>query len=251
MDFWQTAAAIGLPGIIITAVVGFIVRRIEKRLDKEEAERKTQEEARRSFERYQLAALTATMALCEANALALQIPRAENGDLLYDSFEDLADKAGNGFKKLTYEEGYSVFAGSYAPVKKLGWSDLYTSMGITGITMGMTGEAAVNPQIPSVSLPFTMSHEMSHRMCIAHERDANFAAFLGCVFCDVSMLWNPVEGVAATTGLIPVAVMGVSALVMVVLGLAMRKWKWLGDYALPISLVLGMASAIPITAWLG
>jgi hypothetical protein len=30
----------------------------------------------------------------------------------------------------------------------------------------------------------------------------------------------------------------------------MRKWKWLGDYALPISLVLGMASAIPITAWL-
>ena len=77
------------------------------------------------------------------------------------------------------------------------------------------------------------------------------AAFLGFVFCDVGMLWNPVEGVAPTTGLIPVAVMGVAALVMVVLGLAMKKWKWLGDYALPISLVLGMISAIPITAWLG
>ena len=77
------------------------------------------------------------------------------------------------------------------------------------------------------------------------------AAFLGFVFCDVGMLWNPVEGIRATTGLIPVAVMGVSAAVMVVLGLAMRKWKWLGDYALPISLVLGMISAIPITAWLG
>ena len=77
------------------------------------------------------------------------------------------------------------------------------------------------------------------------------AAFLGFVFCDFSMLWNPVEGVAATTGLIPVCVMGVSALVMVVLGLAMKKWKWLGDYALPISLVLGMVAAIPITAWLG
>lgn len=79
MDFWQTVAAIGLPGIIITAVVGFIVRRIEKRLDKEEAERKAQEEARRSFERYQLAAQTATMALCEANALALQNGRC-NGE---------------------------------------------------------------------------------------------------------------------------------------------------------------------------
>ena len=77
------------------------------------------------------------------------------------------------------------------------------------------------------------------------------AAFLGFVFCDVGMLWNPVEGIRATTGLIPVAVMGVSALVMVILGLAMKKWKWLGDYALPISLVLGMISAIPITAWLG
>ena len=77
------------------------------------------------------------------------------------------------------------------------------------------------------------------------------AAFLGFVFCDFSMLWNPVEGIAPTTGLIPVCVMAVSALIMVILGLAMRKWKWLGDYALPISLVLGMASAIPITALLG
>ena len=77
------------------------------------------------------------------------------------------------------------------------------------------------------------------------------AAFLGFVFCDFSMLWNPAEGIAPTAGLIPVCVMGVSAAVMVVLGLAMKKWKWLVDYALPISLVLGMASAIPITAWLG
>ena len=40
---------------------------------------------------------------------------------------------------------------------------------------------------------------------------------------------------------------------MVACGLLMRKpkLKWLNDYALPISLVLGMASAIPITAWLG
>ena len=77
------------------------------------------------------------------------------------------------------------------------------------------------------------------------------AAFLGFVFCDFSMLWNPVEGIAPTAGLVPVAVMGVAALVMVVLGLAMKKYKWLGDYALPISLVLGMISAIPITALLG
>ena len=78
------------------------------------------------------------------------------------------------------------------------------------------------------------------------------AAFLGYVFCDFSRLWAPVEGYSATSGLIPVCVMAVSAVIMVVLGLLMRKprLKWLGDYALPISLILGMASAIPITAWL-
>ena len=36
----------------------------------------------------------------------------------------------------------------------------------------------MNPSAPDVSLPFTMCHEMAHRMCIAYERDANFAAFL-------------------------------------------------------------------------
>ena len=63
-------------------------------------------------------------------------------------------------------------------MKELGWSDMYTSMGITGFTCGITGEAAVNPNIPVVSQPFTMCHEMAHRMCIAKEGDANFAAFL-------------------------------------------------------------------------
>ena len=92
------------------------------------------------------------------------------------------------------------------------------------------------------------------------------AAFLGFVFCDVSRLWSAdangmvsvvKDGVetlyTATSGLIPVCIMGVSALVMVVCGLLIKlpKMKWLSEYALPISLILGMASAIPITAWLG
>lgn len=96
------------------------------------------------------------------------------------------------------------------------------------------------------------------------------AAFLGYVFCDVSRLWNPdvrfvtetvmengeeikqQVAVSATSGLIPVCVMAVSAVVMIICGLLMRKpkLKWLSEYALPISLVLGMASAIPITLWL-
>ena len=97
------------------------------------------------------------------------------------------------------------------------------------------------------------------------------SAFLGFVFCNVYMLWTPearfveqtvVENgveqqvqtpVSATYGLVPVCTMVVSALVMIVCGLLMKKpkLKWLSEYALPISLVLGMAAAIPLSAWLG
>ena len=98
------------------------------------------------------------------------------------------------------------------------------------------------------------------------------SAFVGFVFCDVSRLWtadanglvtvmqtNPETNVkeavhyTATSGMVPVCVMVVSALVMAICGLLMRKpkLKWLSEYALPISLILGMAAAIPLTAILG
>ena len=116
----------------------------------------------------------------KAMALAEQVKRNEKGNVDFAEFEELAEKAGEGFRILTYEKHYPVFAGSRLPVKKLGWADMYSSMGITGVTFGLTGEAAVNPQIPDVTIPFTMIHEMAHRMCIANERDANFTGFLAC-----------------------------------------------------------------------
>ncbi len=115
-----------------------------------------------------------------ANELSTQVPRNADGTPKYPTFAELADMAGEGFKTLTYDQYLAVFAGSTLPVKELGWADVYTSMGITGVTMPLTGEAAVNPQTPVVALPFTMCHEMAHRMCIAIERDANMAAFLAC-----------------------------------------------------------------------
>lgn len=74
------------------------------------------------------------------------------------------------------------------------------------------------------------------------------SAFVGFVFCDFSGVFK-----GETTGLIPVLVMAVSAVTMLIAGLLMKitKARWINDYALPISLIAGMASAIPITAWLG
>ena len=120
----------------------------------------------------------------KANELANTVDRNADGTPKFPDFDTLAAQAGNGFDSLVYEYTFPTFAGTNQAVKKLGWADLYTSMGITGVTMGLTGEAAVNPQIPAVSLPFTMAHEMCHRKCIASERDANFGAFLACMAND-------------------------------------------------------------------
>ena len=117
----------------------------------------------------------------KANFLAQQVKRDANGDVDFDDFETLAKAAENGFDNLVYRHSYPIFAGSTLPVKKLGWSGRYTAMGLPGVTMGRSGEAAVNPEIPAVSIPFTMCHEMAHRMSIANERDANFSGFLACM----------------------------------------------------------------------
>lgn len=103
------------------------------------------------------------------------------------------------------------------------------------------------------------------------------SAFLGYVFCNIDRLWKAVDGVytetavekviedgvkiekevtnsySSTSGLVPVLVFLVSAIVMVILGVLSKKTKkrWITDYALPISLVVGMAMAIPFTMWLG
>ena len=73
------------------------------------------------------------------------------------------------------------------------------------------------------------------------------SAFLGYVFCDFASVFS-----GNLSGLIAPLVMLVSALMMIVCALALKKlnWRWMNDYALPISLITGMVSAIPITAWL-
>ena len=111
----------------------------------------------------------------KANELASSVPRDSKGNVDIGSFEELAAQAANGYQVLTYDEAISVFAGSSVPVKKLGW---FRTRGDTGITVALTGEACVNPNVPNACLSFAMCKEMAHRMCIYSEADANFSAFL-------------------------------------------------------------------------
>ncbi len=114
----------------------------------------------------------------EANAMADSLTRDEKGDPVMPDFETLAKQAGEGFQTLTHKEFFSVFAGSVEPVKKLGWSGWHKHE--AGKTVGLTGEAAVNPDAPGVYLPFAMCQQMARRMCITVEGNDLFAAFMAC-----------------------------------------------------------------------
>lgn len=101
-----------------------------------------------------------------------------SGEVKFDDFDQLTQQAAEGFTVLTYEKAIPIFSGTTVPVKELGW--MGRKDGVTGITVGFTGESAVNPDVPTVGMPFAICHEMTHRMCVYNDSDANFGAFLAC-----------------------------------------------------------------------
>ena len=113
----------------------------------------------------------------KANELAKNVERDRKGNPAFGEFEQLAQQAGNGFHYLAYEKAISVFSGSTAPVKKLTFHG-----GDSGVTVALTGEACVNPDVPSALLPFAMCKEIAHRMSIYFEEDAEFAGFLAGIY---------------------------------------------------------------------
>jgi hypothetical protein len=74
------------------------------------------------------------------------------------------------------------------------------------------------------------------------------SAFLGFVFCDFAAVFT-----GGTWALVPPLVMLSSAIMMILCGVLkmVTKWRWISDYALPVSMVFGMVMAIPLTNWLG
>lgn len=68
MDIWAVLVAAGIPSLVL----GAMLQRYTRKVEKAEQHRKAQEAARKDFEKFQLDSLTAVMKLSEANAIALQ-----------------------------------------------------------------------------------------------------------------------------------------------------------------------------------
>lgn len=75
--------------------------------------------------------------------------------------------------------------------------------------------------------------------------------FLGMISAFVGMLFSDIR--SGLSGYIPIAVAMVSAILMGLCGILIKKcgWAWLEQYALPICMLGAMAASIPITMVMG
>lgn len=71
--------------------------------------------------------------------------------------------------------------GSYSRAKIILNSKLLSYTNITGIYSPFTGEANINTNQPTQSIPFTILHEMAHQRGYTEESDANFLSYIACV----------------------------------------------------------------------
>ena len=126
--------------------------------------------------------------LADAAGLAGEVARDGDGRLATPDFLGLARVAGAAFEPLA--PSYPVFrGGSTAPVKALLlWGRPLLMSGYVGLFWAPTGEAGVPVDCAAADLPFVMCHEAAHRLGIASEGEANFAAYLACEASDDARL---------------------------------------------------------------
>ena len=117
--------------------------------------------------------------LDQAATRAPQVPRDADGHLARQDFQELARMAGSSYVGLA--DKYAIFAGSTVPVKELVlFGEPLLASGHTGMFFSPTGESTVPANVAIAEEPFTMCHEAAHRLGLARENEANFAAFLAC-----------------------------------------------------------------------
>lgn len=58
------------------------------------------------------------------------------------------------------------------------FNQIMSYSGILGYYNPFTAEAQYNPNLPSISIPFTLAHEFSHQLGYAREQEANFIGYL-------------------------------------------------------------------------
>ena len=98
------------------------------------------------------------------------------------SFDELSDKLDEAYEKLCND--FDFIKNVKANSKRVALSEYMTYTHISGVYMPLTGEANVNTNYPDYVVAFSSAHEKAHQRGIAGEDEANFVAFLACMYSD-------------------------------------------------------------------
>ena len=111
--------------------------------------------------------------LNEVNNLQHSITNNKNEPVkVEDKFSELRKKTVNSLIVTTKQ--FQIKNLTNHPIKISLFSTLLSYMGFSGYINPFTLEAHINKNIPKISYPFTMSHEVAHQYGISFENEANF-----------------------------------------------------------------------------
>lgn len=114
------------------------------------------------------------------------VPRDENGKVIYDPKEVTEEKAGIAMNGISDE--FPRLRGHYPSIKTALCSDVLEWMWIGGYTYPYTMEMTYNRYTDRFYFPTLYTHESSHHMGYYKEHEANFLAYLACVTSDDPVL---------------------------------------------------------------
>ena len=98
------------------------------------------------------------------------------------SWRELDNAVDTGFDNLRNK--YTFISDIKSLPKKVLLSEYMTYTHISGVYFPFTGEANINTNYPDYVVAFTVAHEKAHQRGIASEDEANFIAFLACLYSD-------------------------------------------------------------------
>jgi hypothetical protein len=126
----------------------------------------------------------AQIALSEMNALTYELIEELNRTKaaisldkpIEPNFEQVVANVQQAYQALAIE--HPSFILQYKSVKKAIFPSLGDYIGFLAFYQPITGEAIIRSDLPILTQPYTMAHEMAHQLGYASETEANFIAFV-------------------------------------------------------------------------
>jgi hypothetical protein len=120
------------------------------------------------------------------NEECVNVPRDENGNIIYDNKTATEQKVSVAMNSVSDE--FTRLSGYYPTIKSAMCSDVLDWMNIGGYTYPYTMETTYNKYIHRLYFPTLYAHESSHHMGYYKEHEANFLSYVGLINSDDPIL---------------------------------------------------------------